>query len=339
MTCTIDLDRDGRQEGVLTIPRSTNSSAWAQLHVPIVSVKNGDGPGVFVSGGTHGDEPEGQILALNLAARLRPEAVSGQVIIIPCLSMEASAAGTRLWPGGANLNRSFPGSPDGTEDEQLAHFVSTEVFGRVEVVVDIHSGGRSMRLHPMGNMHMVPDLAQRAAMLDHLLAWNLDFLMVYLDVAGTGLLAGEAERQGKIVADPELGGGGLADRGATLGPGHRGLANVLRHAGVLGGEVETRQSLGLPPTTILAALHEENYIFAPESGLFEALVDPGDEVAAGQPVANLYRREAPGRPPLTVATPVEGVVCGVRSLYNTGAGECLALIGQKADRDLVMRGA
>ena len=49
-------------------------------------------------------------------------------------------------------------------------------------------------------------------MLDGMLAWNSDFHYLYIDVAGTGLLPVEAERQGKIVVTTELGGGGLVTR-------------------------------------------------------------------------------------------------------------------------------
>ena len=63
---------------------------------------------------------------------------------------------------------------------------------------------------------------------------------VYIDVAGSGLLVGEAERQGKIVVSTELGGGGHVTR-ADPPDRASGLANVLRHFGVLAGEVETRE--------------------------------------------------------------------------------------------------
>ena len=71
----------------------------------------GDGPTAVIFGGVHGDEPEGQVAALNLARETRPEDVHGRLIIVPCASPDASRAYTRLWPSGANLNRSFPGDP------------------------------------------------------------------------------------------------------------------------------------------------------------------------------------------------------------------------------------
>src|SRR5918994_3641838 len=140
VSCTIDLTAEGKQFGTLRVPRSSNQ--WSDLCVPIVSIANGPGPTVLVIGGVHGDEPEGQVAALNLARGLRPEQVTGRVIVIPCASPEASRAYTRAWPSGINFNRSFPGDPMGPEDEQLAYFLSTELFPRSDVVVDIHSGGR-----------------------------------------------------------------------------------------------------------------------------------------------------------------------------------------------------
>src|SRR5918998_2793906 len=106
VTCTIDLDSQGKQFGELGVPRSSNQ--WSRLSVPIVSVANGAGPTVLVIGGVHGDEPEGQVAALNLARELRPDQVTGRVVVIPCASPEASRAYTRTWPSGIDFNRSFP---------------------------------------------------------------------------------------------------------------------------------------------------------------------------------------------------------------------------------------
>src|SRR6185503_15623353 len=97
-------------------------------------------------------------------------------------------------------------------------------------------------------------------------------------IAGTGLLVGEAERQGKVVVSTELGGGGHVTA-ATHRIAQSGLANVLRHVGVLRGEVVTRDR----PGTIVDATDVDNYLLAPESGLWETFVDPGDRVEPGQP--------------------------------------------------------
>jgi predicted deacylase len=328
--CTIDLDAPGRQVGRLEVPRSTNTSGWAHLFVPIVSVAGGDGPTALVIGGVHGDEPEGQIAALNLARSTRPEDVPGRLIVVPCASPEASRAYTRLWPSGANLNRSFPGSPHGPADAQLADFFSRVLFPRVHIVIDMHSGGRSGLCPPWSEMHWVDDAEQRRQMVGGMLAWNTDFHFVYIDIAGGGLLVGEAERQGKVVVSTELGGGGHVTA-ATHRVSQGGLANVLRHFGVLAGETQTRAQLGLAPPTILRATELDNYLLAPESGLWETFVDLGDRVEPGQPVGQIHFLERPDRAPEVVTALTLGVVCVVRAIATTTQGDNVVVVAREID--------
>src|SRR6188472_1603250 len=322
--CTIDLEAPGKQVGKLQVPRSSNSSGWSNQYVPIVTVANGDGPTAIVLGGVHGDEPEGQVAALHLARDLQPEQVNGRVIVIPCVSMDASRAYTRLWPSGANMNRSFPGSPTGPADEQLAHFLSTQLFPRSDVVVDIHSGGRTGLCLPWSEMHWVEDVEQRRQMVDGMLHWNTDWCCVYIDIAGTGLLVGEAERQGKIVVSTELGGGGHVTA-ATHRIAQSGLANVLRHVGVLRGDVTTRDV----PGVIGRATDDENYLLAPESGLWETFVDVGERVVIGQPVGQIHFLERPDREPAVVCAENDGIVFVVRAIATTDQGDNVAVIARE----------
>jgi N-alpha-acetyl-L-2,4-diaminobutyrate deacetylase len=329
--CTVDLDAPGKQVGRLQVPRSSNQSGWSNQYVPIVSVAGGDGPTAIVLGGVHGDEPEGQVAALNLARELQPEHVNGRVIVIPCVSLDASRAYTRLWPTGANMNRSFPGSPTGPADEQLAHFLSTALFPRCDVVVDMHSGGRTAMCLPWSEMHWVEDAEQRRLMADGMFHWNTDWCCVYIDIAGSGLLVTEAERQGKIVVSTELGGGGHVT--AAI---HRlaasGLRNVLRRFQVIEGEPVTRAQLGLPEQTLLMATDRDNYLLAPESGMFETFVDLGQRVSVDEPVGQVHFLERPEREPEVVLAKNDGIVCVVRAIATTEQGDNVVVVAREADR-------
>jgi N-alpha-acetyl-L-2,4-diaminobutyrate deacetylase len=323
--CTIDLEAPGKQVGRLELPRSNNTSGWSHLFVPIVSIAGeADGPTALVVGGVHGDEPEGQIAALRLARETAPEDVTGRLIVAPCASPEASRAYTRLWPNGVNFNRSFPGDPEGPADQQLAHFFSTVLFPLADVVVDMHSGGRSGLCPPWSEMHWVDDPAQRRAMVDAMLAWGTDYHFVYIDIAGTGLLVGEAERQGKLVVSTELGGGGHVTA-ATHRISQSGLANVLRHVGVLRGEATQRET----PAVIGRATEVENYLLAPESGLWETFVDLGERVTAGQPVGQIHFLERPDREPAVVRAQNDGIVFVVRAIATTDQGDNVAVIARE----------
>jgi predicted deacylase len=324
--CSIDLDAPGKHVGRLELPRSYNTSGWSHLFIPIISINGGDGPKALVVGGVHGDEPEGQVAALRLARETEPDDVLGQLIIVPCASPDASRAYTRLWPSGANFNRSFPGSPDGPPDEQLADYFTRFLFPRVEIVVDMHSGGRSGMCPPWSEMHWVDDPAQRRAMVDAMLAWNTDYHFVYIDIAGTGLLVGEAERQGKVVVSTELGGGGHVTA-ATHRISQDGLANVLRHLGVIPGDVVRRDT----PAVIGRATEVDNYLLAPESGLWETFVDLGDRVTAGQPMGQIHFLERPEREPVVVEALTDGIVLTVRAIATTLQGDNVIVIAREID--------
>jgi N-alpha-acetyl-L-2,4-diaminobutyrate deacetylase len=323
VSCTIDLDAPGKQVGRLQYPKINDTAGWGYSFVPIATIANGEGPTVLVSGGNHGNEYEGQIAALRLVNELQPEQVRGRIIVVPIISTEASQANTRVWPSGANFNRSFPGRPDGPPNEQLADYFTRVLFPAADVVIDMHSGGNAMWFVPCSHMHVVDDPAQRRAMLEGMLAWNSDFHYLYVDVNGTGLLPVEAEQQGKIVITTELGGGGRVPA-----PIHQlawsGLTNVLRHVGVLEGEVVRRET----PATILDGRDPANYVIAEEDGIFEGLLEPGTVVSAGDPVGRLWFPDRIDREPTILRAPLDGVVAVVRAIPVTEAGDSVFVTGQ-----------
>jgi N-alpha-acetyl-L-2,4-diaminobutyrate deacetylase len=331
VTCTIDLDAPGKQVGRLQYPKINDTAGWGYSFVPIATIANGEGPTVLVSGGNHGNEYEGQIAALRLVNEIEPEQVRGRIIVVPIISKDASQANTRVWPSGANFNRSFPGRPDGPPNEQLADYFTRVLFPAADVVIDMHSGGNAMWFVPCSHMHVVDDPAQRKAMLEGMLAWNSDFHYLYVDVNGNGLLPVEAEQQGKIVITTELGGGGRVPA-----PIHQlswsGLTNVLRHVGVLEGEVVKRET----PAVILDGRDPTNYVIAEESGLWEGLLEPGAEVKAGDPVGRLWFPDRLDRAPELLRAPLDGVVAVVRAIPVTEAGDSVFVLGQPIEASALL---
>lgn len=84
----------------------------------IVSVKEASeaGPTAIIQAGIHGDEIAGvHALQEMLEAGLTPR--KGRLLVIPVMNPPAYRARTRSAPGGADLNRSFPGDPTSADDE------------------------------------------------------------------------------------------------------------------------------------------------------------------------------------------------------------------------------
>lgn len=313
------------------VPYSYNLGGWANLLVPITVIQNGEGPTAVVSGGNHGDEYPGQIAVMKLCRNIEPQHVQGRLILIPSLNYPAAKSATRLSPlDGMNMNRAFPGRPDGSVTSIIAHYMTTVVFPMSDIVIDIHTGGRSMDFVPCATMHLVPDRTQRDAMIAGVEAWNTDISFVYADVAGSGLLPVEAENQGKIVVTTEMGGGEPVSSGVHTIT-QVGLSNVLRHFGILQGDAITRASLGLPPTRWVQALSRDDYRFAPESGIFEPLVALGSEVSDGQTVANIHFLERPDRDPVPIIAPTAGVLLATRGPALVAQGDCVACIAHDVD--------
>jgi N-alpha-acetyl-L-2,4-diaminobutyrate deacetylase len=330
---TVDFDRTGWQQGHLCVPYSYNLGGWANLLIPIAVVNHGAGPTALVMAGNHGDEYPGQVAALRLWRELAEHStrVRGRMIIIPALNMPAAKAATRLSPlDGKNLNRCFPGNAHGTPTEMIAHFVSTVLFPLADIVIDMHTGGRSVDFYPCAHMHLVDDRRQRRQMYEGTLAWNSDFAFLYADVAGTGLLPVEAERQGKIVITTEMGGAESVSA-AVHQLTQSGLRNVLMHFGVLEGKPVTRAELGLPPTRWVQSLDREDYRFAPESGIYETLLPLGAEVATGQAVGAIHFIERPDRQPLIVPANRAGVLLATRGPSLVAQGDCVACIAHDVD--------
>jgi N-alpha-acetyl-L-2,4-diaminobutyrate deacetylase len=331
ITASVDFRRSGLQHGHLFIPYSYNLGGWANLMIPVTVISRGGGPTALVMAGNHGDEYPGQIAILRMCRETRLDDVAGRLILIPCLNPPASKAMTRLSPlDGKNFNRCFPGNPNGSVSEMLADYLSTVLFPLADLVIDIHTGGRSMDFVPCAHMHLVPDREQRRKMVAGTEAWGSDLCFIYADVAGAGLLPVEAERQGKTVITTEMGGGESVPAAV-----HRltqsGLKNVLRHFRVLRGEPAPRNQ----PARWVQAVNRDDYRFAPESGMYENLVDLGSEVAAGQPVGQIHFLERPDRDPVKVIAPTPGVLIGCRGPSLVAQGDCVATIAHDVPPDVL----
>ena len=331
VSCSFDLDNSGKNAGYLVVGDSTNHSGWASHKVPIITFKNGIGPTVLLVGGTHGDEYEGQIAAASLSRSLKIEDVTGRIIIIPCISMEAARNGNRLWNDGANFNRVFPGNENGALYGKLAHYLSSELFPQCDGVVDMHSGGRSMYFIPSSNMTWVKDPKQRERLIKNMLAWNTPVHMVGGEQPNTdpySLLNRNAEAQGKSVSTGEFGGAGYTSP-QSIRIIKEGLENFLRSFGVLKGKVLTRKEMGRGPMTIVDFRSANKFINSPRAGIYENLVALGDEVKAGDVVGQVHDVDHPDVPPALVRTECDGIVGVIRGFPPVVTGDCVCVVGQK----------
>ncbi len=327
ITTDVDFEREGLQRGTLRVPHSRNSSAWGMILVPIVVVKNGEGPTLLLTAGAHGDEFEGPIALAKLTRALDPSELKGRLIIIPAMNVPGVQACQRICPvDGKDLNRSFPGRAGGSYTEMVAHYVSRVLVPMADAVVDFHSGGYSLNFAPCVIMHHLEDKARHEKTLDALKAFGAPLGIVIRELDDSGQLDTFVEQSGKLFLSTELAGGSTVDIDA-LSIGERGLWNLLVHFGLIAadhpaaGHGRTRRLVEVP--------HADAYVIAPEEGVYEPYVRIGDSVERGQEVGQLHILTSSTRAPVTLTAGLGGVVIAERSPGKTEAGDCLAVIADE----------
>lgn len=320
ITPTVDFDRDGVQHGFLRLPYSRDDSAWGSVMIPLCVIRNGAGRTALLTGGNHGDEYEGPLALYDLARTLDPKDVSGTVIIVPALNYPAFRAGTRTSPiDRGNMNRAFPGRPDGTVTEKIADYFQRELLPRADLVLDFHSGGRTLDFVPFCAAHILPDKELEAKAFAAVEAFSAPYSVKMLEIDAVGMYDTAAEEMGKVFVTTELGGGGTS-RAETVRIARRGVANVLRHCGLVDGAVEkTRtQWLDMPSG--------DCFCFAEEDGMIETMVDLGEPVEEGSVIARVHSTGRTGTPPQDIVARLSGLLAARHFPGLVKAGDCVSVV-------------
>ncbi len=320
IACDVPFDTDGKHHGFLRLPYSRDDSAWGSVMIPITVIRNGDGPTALFTGGSHGDEYEGPVAIQNLARELEPDDIRGRVILVPMMNFPAFQAGRRTSPiDGGNLNRLFPGRPDGSVTQKIADYFTRVLVPMADIVLDIHSGGKTLDFLPFAAVHVLEDKDQEAACEAAMRAFNAPYSMKLLEIDSAGMYDDTVEAQGKVFVTTELGGAGTATP-ASVGIALRGMRNLLSHAGICRTPPEFGQSRGLDMPG------PDCFVFARHSGLFEPLVALGDRVEKGATVARVWSADRTGADPVSYTVGREGIIVSRHVPGLIQNGDCLAVV-------------
>jgi predicted deacylase len=301
--------RGERAFGVIPVPGLDVALPVAVLH------GRQPGPTVCVTAGVHGAEYVGIEAAIRTIHALDPRVLRGTVVVVPVTNPPAFAArAIYVCPlDGKNLNRVFPGRPDGTAAERIAHAVFTAAIRRADAYIDLHGGDLNEALLPFTIYHggAAPEVVARARALAE--AFGIRHL-VEGAVEGAAYVAAAAAGIPAIL--PEAGGQGVLDP-AMVRVHTRGVGNVLRALGVLRG----RPAPVRPPVRVWAF----PWIRSAHAGLFYPQVRVGDRVQTGQRVGEIC--DWFGRRLADVTSPATGVVLFVVTTPATNPGDPLLAIG------------
>jgi hypothetical protein len=328
INCSLDFERDGKHFGNLELSFSDNQNAFAKIPVPVVSIKNGQGPTLLLSAGNHGDEYEGQVILRRLIHDLSPEEIKGRLILLPALNYPAMLDNARVSPlDQGNLNRSFPGIEGGSPTAAIAHYVSSTLLPLADAGIDLHSGGSSAYYLPCAFVCTAADAAMTTRNLQLADTFNAPYTFI---VDGAGSSSGfdpAANQLGVPFISTELSGGANVDVAATS-IGMRGVINVMRQMGITAGSAEQGDA-----SRYLNGIDASYHLSAAFSGIFEPRCELGDSVAAGDIAGVLYSVEEVEREPRVLTFPQPGLVTVRRNGARVPRGGHLFLVASEMERN------
>lgn len=322
----IDFEKNGKQLGFLRLPHSVHHSAYGWIPIPIASIKNGDGPTVLIMGGNHGDEYEGQILAANLIRLLEPDMLNGQVILLPMANFPAAKAGKRTSPiDEGNLNRSFPGKPNGNPTEIIAHYIEHSLLPLCDYVIDLHSGGTSLIYNGANMLVLRPRNKQENQQIISLLN-DFGLPNAFFIDANPVTISSAARRQGAISIVTELGGGGYVNN-EILKQAKQGILHFLYKQKVLHAKFAPESPPAKP--RIMRIDSKKHYVYARHTGVFVPHFDLGCTVKTGETAGHVHFPDQPWRTPEPILFVGDGEIICQRALAQVNPGDCVFQLGEE----------
>ncbi len=291
-----------------------------------VTVVEGTSPGPVLAlvAGIHGSEPSPIVALQRVRRELDPTHLAGTVIIVQIANVPSFAERT-IYRGPydqKNLNRVFPGKPDGTGSERIAHAITTQVIDQCDALLDIHSGDGNEDLRPYSYWNKLgvdDDVDRRARELA--LAFGLDHIVIDRgrprDLAATLFCSNTAQARGKPAVTTEAGAVGVPTE-EIVDLNVRGAFRVMRHLRMLAGPAELlERPWWIEPAEVLTS---------PATGTWHPAVRSDQQVRQGDLFGTLT--DYFGDVIAEIRAPTDGVVLYIVVSPAMGEGEPIGMVGK-----------
>lgn len=235
-----------------------------------VEVVNGrhSGPRLFVTAAIHGDELNGVEIIRRLLNHSALKRLRGTLIAIPVVNVYGFLHRSRYLPDRRDLNRSFPGSDQGSLAARIAHLFMREIVAQCTHGVDLHTGA----------VHR-DNLPQIRANVNHPETRDLAEKFGTAVVINADLRDGSLRQAADDYGIPMLlyeGGEALRFDEVAIRVGLRGILNVMRRLKML----PSATSRGNRIEPVIA--RGSSWIRAPESGVLRSRLALGTRVSKGE---------------------------------------------------------
>ncbi|MBT8441623.1 MAG: succinylglutamate desuccinylase/aspartoacylase family protein [Gammaproteobacteria bacterium] len=290
-----------------------NLYTHTSLNMP-VQVINGKraGPTLFVSAAIHGDELNGVEIIRRLLAQKVLQQLRGCLIAVPIVNVHGFLDQSRYLPDRRDLNRSFPGSAQGSVAARLADKFTREILQQADYGIDIHTGAIHRENLPQIRANLDDEMTLTLAS-----AFNVPVLINA--PVRDGSLRGHAAEQGIPTLLYESGEALRFDE-FGIRAGLRGVANVMRTLGML----PKRKNPAARVESLIAT--STSWVRAPTSGILRLRVKLGQRVNKDDQLAVVSDPFGEAETALTAS--FSGIVIGRTNLPLAHEGDALIHIAR-----------
>ncbi len=274
------------------------------LSIP-VEIVNGrrSGDHLWLSAAIHGDELNGVEIISQVLRQVSPDKLQGCLFAVPVVNVYGFIDQSRYLPDRRDLNRSFPGSKDGSLGSRLAHLFMTEVVSQCGFGIDLHTGSN--------HRHNLPQI--RANLLDPVTracAEAFGAPLIMHAETRDGSLRQAATSRGIHVLLYEAG-EPLRFGTEAIEIGTEGVLRVMASRGMW------KSPKRRPPRPAAVAM-KSHWLRARRTGILRLQVDPGDRVSKGDRLGTISNTF--GDTVVAVKASADGLVCGLtrNPLINRG---------------------
>jgi len=296
----------------------------AGTRIPVSLIRGSNpGPVLALIAGTHGYEYPGITALQRLRQSIRPDALSGTLILVHIANPPSFYGRTIYYSpaDGKNLNRVYPGRSDGTLSERIAYRITKDIIEKADYVVDLHAGDGNEALRPYVYMPVTgnPDLDRASRGLA--LAFGLDHIVVdegRVEPADASVYTDQTALSRGIPAITTETGQLGSNEARWVDLALNGIENILRHLDMIDGDAR--------PNDAVVWLTGYEVILSPETGIFRPAVRDGYAIAEGGLLGELI--DPFGEQITELRAPFAGVINYVLGTPPVSKGEPVAMLSR-----------
>ncbi|MBK1791964.1 succinylglutamate desuccinylase/aspartoacylase family protein [Persicirhabdus sediminis] len=266
-----------------------------------------DGPVLGITAAVHGDEINGTGAIRSLIQEPPFELKRGTLILVPVVNVLGFERHSRYTPDRRDLNRTFPGSKNGSLTGRLAHLIMKEVVGRCDYLVDLHTAAVRRTNFPNVRANMDDADCER-------LAEVFGAEVIVNNTGPEGSLRHEACQAGCPTIILEAG-EALKVEPSVQGITQRGLIHIMSELDM----IDVSDDLRPDTSPHQMIVQSSSWVRASNGGFLKFHVAPGDTVDKGQPLAT--NTGLLGGEIETIVSPCQGIVLGMTTMPAVSPGD------------------